>query len=143
MSKMPVLYLVARTDMKSMTPGRVAAQVSHATSLLEHDISSTKITSKINLYDEWKRETSQGFGTALVLEAPKWDDFISLFDEIDALSAIGAAYISCGIVNDPTYAVRDGDIVHYLPVDTAAYLLCYKDDKYSKILGSLNLYSGK
>jgi len=59
--KEPYLYILMRTDLPSMGAGRAAAQASHAASAFAKKYGHTKE------YKEWAGETTQGFGTAIVL----------------------------------------------------------------------------
>jgi len=88
------LYILVRTDMKSMTPGRVAAQASHATSLFH--------TSKHPLHsmDHWMKEAQGAYGTVIVLACNKEQ----------LLRFTGKAQYM-GLVIDPEYVVMDGEEV--------------------------------
>lgn len=140
------LYIIVRRDMASMTPGRVAAMASHATSYMNkctNEYESTfRKTSKV--FNEWIQETDQEFGTAIILETHNWEAFKEgMYEEIECLCTLGKKGELCGIVNDPTYAVRDGQIIHFLPVETCAFVLCDKGSNIQKVFEDLNLYSGK
>jgi len=64
------LYILMRNDLPSMGSGRAAAQASHAANAFIHEWGNPE---KINRSDvgEWKKQTKQGFGTAIVLSASK------------------------------------------------------------------------
>ena len=103
----PVLYILMRTDLDSMNPGKAMAQASHASnafiSYWGHD-AETKA---------WQSETNQGFGTVLVLGVTE--------DQMHtAVSVANACGFTSGVVHDPTYPIRDGDATHFIPVDTCA-----------------------
>jgi peptidyl-tRNA hydrolase len=57
------LYILMRNDLASMSTGRAMAQASHASNAFVHE----------HLYDasvqSWQNQTTQGFGTAIVLSA--------------------------------------------------------------------------
>jgi peptidyl-tRNA hydrolase len=57
------LYILMRTDLPSMGPGRAAAQASHASNAFWHKYGKTKEA------QAWAASTKQGFGTAIVLGA--------------------------------------------------------------------------
>lgn len=59
------LYILMRNDLPSLSVGRAAAQASHAANAFIHEWGSR---GDVN---EWQRQTKQGFGTAIVLGAPK------------------------------------------------------------------------
>lgn len=145
-NKLPVLYIIVRKELASMTPGRVAAMASHATSLMEHNhnllVSQTEIASPV--YEEWVDETTQGYGTAIILQHMNWDEFKeNIFAEVEALCSLSPEGSMCGIVEDPTYAVKDGLVTHYLPVETCAYVLTYKGSKIANTFLNLKMYDGK
>ena len=68
------LYILVRNDLESMTPGRVAAQASHAANVFIK--SKLFPTRKIR---EWENQTPQGFGTTIVLAASKSQIDTALF----------------------------------------------------------------
>lgn len=90
-SGFPVLYILMRNDLPSMNPGKAMAQASHASNayvkeidnLEAQQLSDSHISSRaslgtyrffneqIKLGKSWQRQTSQGFGTVLVLETDK------------------------------------------------------------------------
>lgn len=59
------LYILMRTDLDSLTPGRAAAQASHATNIFMLRHGGKPLVKK------WQRQTNQGFGTCIVLGASK------------------------------------------------------------------------
>lgn len=122
----PVLFLLMRNDMGSMNPGKAMAQASHASNAFVHHYhafcqeNATKaprdIVKEINTgFHEWENSTHQGFGTVLVLEA-KITEIKPVIDIFKSMEYIA------GMVHDPTYPLVDGDTVHFLPVDTCAYV---------------------
>ena len=62
----PVLYILMRTDMDSMNPGKAMAQASHASNAF---VSNAEPGYNIDeeLFNAWQGSTTQGFGTVLVL----------------------------------------------------------------------------
>lgn len=135
------LYFLVRTDMDSMTPGRVAAQVSHATSHAKQTIESLSAHHPAReMLKKWEAETNQAFGTAIVLDANRIEN---IKDSVEALQDLG---IAASIILDPTYAIADGDVVHYLPIETVGWALV--DVKNSPapaitILKGFELYTGE
>lgn len=59
------LYILMRHDLKSMGPGRAAAQASHAANAFIHKYGKRKDV------QEWQKQTKQGFGTAIVLSVDR------------------------------------------------------------------------
>jgi len=74
MEEFPVLYILMRTDLPSMNPGKAMAQASHASNAFVHMMDTgdkeylgEKLSKSDELFNKWTNETSQGFGTVLVL----------------------------------------------------------------------------
>jgi peptidyl-tRNA hydrolase len=124
-----VLYILMRNDLNSMNAGKGMAQASHASNAFVHhcdaridEMNKNFPASKINevqaftsSVDEWKNSTKQGFGTVLVLEA-KMNE---IYPVVEVFEKIG--YVA-GVVHDPTYPIVDGEVVHFIPLDTCAYV---------------------
>lgn len=110
----PVLYILMRTDLDSMNPGKAMAQASHASNqfVANTDMNNT-------LYGQWKG--AKTFGTVLVLEVDEQALRYTINDCRDLP-------FECGIIHDPTYPLRDGDTTHYIPLDTCGYVFGNKDD---------------
>lgn len=123
----PRLYILMRTDMDSMNPGKAMAQAAHAANAFVKD-ASIREHNQDKLADpvvdqarQWQEETSQGFGTTIVLDVG---------DE-DYMKAIVATAKSegliAGVIHDPGYPVKDGSVTHEIPVDTCAYVFMGDD----------------
>ena len=99
----PVLYILMRTDLDSMNPGKAMAQASHASNAFVHNV-KTKVeqSSKPNeLYEKWAGPSfggaiSQGFGTVLVIGVTGKE----LRDTVDQSKGI---VNTSGLVTDPSY----------------------------------------
>lgn len=125
----PVLYILMRNDLASMNPGKAMAQASHASNAfvkdatvrLNGDITHSKDINLNNAFETWKGETGQGFGTVIVL-AVNENEMRTATMYADACGFVN------GIVHDPTYPLLDGDSVHFIPLDTCAYVFGIKDD---------------
>lgn len=129
MTKNPALYILMRTDMESLTPGKAMAQAAHAANQFQ----------SINIRDEptsgsqsaeWFNQ-GNGFGTTIVLgvdsEREMWEIVqAAIEDDFEA-----------GVVMDSSYPLRDGKVVHLLPVNTCAYIFtpCRDKEKISAIAG--------
>jgi hypothetical protein len=132
-----VLFIVMRTDLKSMVPGKAIAQGSHAANAAAKHAEA----SAPELYRAWSTSTMQHFGTVLVLDGGKSIDAIEdLVAEASAMSAVRGQEAVTGMVFDPTYPVRDGEATHYVPVTTCAYLMCYRDSEAHKVIKQLKLH---
>ena len=146
------LYVMVRRGVESMTPGRVAAQVNHAgTQFLWRYPPVIGRTSDgvleailkwgdsvLKWGDSVKNDGSYGFGRTIVLTADK--------DEIECWCTPGSSfslpgYIASGIVNDPSYAVRDGSVTHYINFMTCGWIFC--SSVFYKNLESFPLYTGE
>lgn len=138
---LPVLYILMRNDLDTMNPGKAMAQASHASNAFVHSITKMsfdftngnyddelmeKIRPLIGAYDIWKTSTTQGFGTVLVLGVNERE----MRTTVDVSNHLG--YVS-EVIHDPTYPIVDGKIVHYIPLDTCAYVF-YPDKNTDVIL---------
>ena len=137
---MKILYILMRTDMDSMRncPGKGMAQASHATSKFHNamEAASTYDDAVVNAkwltaFYEWK-EQAGGFGTVLTLGCTEAQMF-------QAINNAQRAGVPCGIVNDPTYPLRDGATTHFFPVNTCAWVFVDKFES-SMIVGNLELH---
>jgi peptidyl-tRNA hydrolase len=121
-SKKSALYILIRTDMLTMTPGRAAAQSSHITSACEKD--SVDFETE-DVYHAWKQTTDQGFGTAIVLGGS--------IDEIDyAIQRASDRGFESNWVDDPTYVVPDGDVNHLVHVTVGGYIFVHDRDAFKE-----------
>jgi hypothetical protein len=95
----PTLYLFGRTDIQDMNPGKLAAQISHATD--DFNAWKSYILSKSDLADELVCEFSRwqedrNFGRVIVLEAT-----------LAEMEAVVADNDFAGLTTDPTYPWRN------------------------------------
>jgi peptidyl-tRNA hydrolase len=104
------LYILMRTDLASMNSGKGMAQAAHAANAFIHEWQCAEGI------DIWQAETSQGFGTTITLSVPSKSALVDMVAIADALG-----YPS-GLVHDPSYPVRDGQVTHLVPVDTCGYV---------------------
>lgn len=120
---LPVLYILMRTDLDSLNPGKAMAQASHASNAFLYNLpvypdhANNHGSRTMDAVNEWKNSTSQGFGTVLVLGV----------DERQMRTAVDVAQhlnYMADVVHDPTYPIVDGKNVHYLPLDTCAWVFC-------------------
>jgi len=144
-----VLYILMRNDLPSMNVGRAAAQASHASNAFIHSFG------KRNDVKKWQKQTSQGFGTAIVLSADKK----TIQFTIDNINKCKDCPISW--VTDPEYGMpvtkeiwehisielqsaqpvvkEDGMVVWFRKEDTCAYIFGSKEDLLP-FLGELPLW---
>jgi peptidyl-tRNA hydrolase len=142
------LYILMRNDLQSLTPGRAAAQASHASNAFIH-----KFGKRADV-KEWQRQTEQGFGTAIVLGVDN-KQLISIFEQ----PAI-KHWLVKDKVYDPEYVIRvtheieqfldkslkkvegtsDGNTIAVTRVEiTCAYIFGTKEEL-QPYLGELPLY---
>ena len=131
MSDYPVLAIFMRNDIESLNSGKAVAQGSHAANAMETALSGNKHLKLV--FKEWKNG-SQGFGTALVFEG-RWS-------EIDAAMRIvdldRNSEVVHGVILDPTYPLRDGQVTHHIPLHTCAWIFGMKSEV-SKYTGGFSL----
>ena len=132
----PVLYILMRTDMESMNPGKAMAQASHASNAF---VQSAEPGYNIDetLFNTWKESTPQGFGTVLVLGVTE----VQMKTAVEIAESFGVDKFPCDIIHDPTYPLQDGDTTHFIPVDTCGYIFGDKDDlMLQSIIGNFELH---
>lgn len=88
-----VLYILMRTDLPSMRYGRAAAQASHAANTFINEWGCGNLNRRD--VKEWQHQTTQGFGTAIVLGMTK--------PQIDKV--LKSRIIPQGWVYDPDYVI--------------------------------------
>jgi len=87
------LYILMRTDLPSMGAGRAAAQASHASNAFVHKFG------KHQEVKNWQNQTTQGFGTAIVLGTDK-----VTIDKLFHLSPL-KLWVMKDEVHDPDYVI--------------------------------------
>lgn len=112
------LYMLVRTDLASMTPGRIAAQCAHAAHIFVNDIQEYWLDGDqeewvVKNYWSWVNSTAQGYGTVIVLNGGTESDIDALMDKEE--------YYSRWVI-DQEYHLRDGDFTHLIKdVATVAF----------------------
>ena len=119
----PVLYILMRTDMDSMNPGKAMAQASHASNAF---VSNAEPGYNVDeeLFNAWQESTTQGFGTVLVLGVNE----AQMRTAVQIAESFGVDKFPCDIIHDPTYPLQDGDTTHFIPVDTCGYIFGDKEN---------------
>lgn len=106
-----------RNDLPSMNAGKAMAQASHASNALVHEWTNVqplkaehiKMAEGIAL---WQKQTSQGFGTVLVLA-------VNRKELIDTISVARTQGFAASVVDDPTYPYRaPKELADLIPVAT-------------------------
>ena len=132
----PVLYILMRTDMDSMNPGKAMAQASHASNAF---VSNAEPGYNVDeeLFNAWQESTTQGFGTVLVLGVNE----AQMRTAVEVAESFGVDKFPCDIIHDATYPLQDGDTTHFIPVDTCGYIFGDKDDLVlQSIIGNFELH---
>lgn len=110
-----VLYIIMRTDLDSLNPGKAMAQANHAFGALSHHI-RTKAVRQAD-YLNWRGTTAQDFGTVIVLGGDRG----GIQGALNYFAHIHPSVVF-GWVHDPTYPVQDGATTHLVPLDTCAFV---------------------
>ena len=132
----PVLYILMRTDMDSMNPGKAMAQASHASNAF---VSNAEPGYNVDeeLFNAWQESTTQGFGTVLVLGVTE----VQMRTAVQIAESFGVDKFPCDIIHAPTYPLQDGDTTHFIPIDTCGYIFGDKDDELLQaIVGNFSLH---
>ena len=134
----PILYILMRSDLDSLNPGKGMAQASHATSILHEEIKSLENFKKdhplVELFNQWKED--RHFGTCIVLDSGTDLDILERVEFIKNLE--GDHYAD--ICEDPTYPISDGQHTWLVPAITCGFV--FTDKAHSKLFGldKLDLY---
>lgn len=128
--KNPALYILMRTDMDSLTPGKAMAQAAHAANQFQTLVGNLGSAAA----DMWS-DQADGFGTTIILGV----DSLREMDEV-VESALEEEF-HAGMVLDSSYPIRDGKVVHHLSIYTCAFVFteCRDTNKVSSLAG-LTLY---
>lgn len=92
-----------RTDLPSMNSGKAMAQASHASNAFVHDVTKTftkhnKLQGPLQrAVEEWQSETTQGFGTVIVLSVNK-----KQLTDVFETPSLSESMLS-NVITDPTY----------------------------------------
>lgn len=119
----PILHIFIRKDLDSMVPGKAAAQACHAATQLSEFMNSTPTRCSPDeylLYETWLRQ-GPGFGTVLTKAAAN-DEVLNELYDLFRKNDWGKS----GVVIDPTYPVRDGQVTHLLEMITCVWIFSDK-----------------
>lgn len=133
----PYLYILMRSDLDSLNPGKMVAQGAHAANQfafemvkvrqsinrlkeLEADLDRNELR-KLALFNQWETSTPQGFGVTITLDVT--GTILPLVVE-----AAQRMDLPAGVTHDPSYPIRDGEITHLIPLDTCGYVFGDKDE---------------
>jgi len=113
----PILYILIRTDMDSMNPGKGMAQAAHAANAFVASLGENP-GDHVPGFHNWSNQTEQGFGTTMVVSVDSEYELVNMVKQAKAWGA------PSDIILDPTYPVRDGNVTHAIPVKTCGYVFC-------------------
>lgn len=125
------LYVLMRTELQSMNPGKACAQAAHAANQCVFEARELAGNATAILLAKWEGQSGRGFGTTITLGVNE-----TMMRERVALAQL--AGLHSGIVHDPSYPIRDGEVIHLLPLDTCAFVFGSRADV-MPILGDLDL----
>lgn len=120
-SEAPRLYVLMRTDLASMNPGKAVAQGAHAANQCAHEIVVAGSAEQRALLAEWEAQTGNGFGTTITLGVREAE----MRSAVLVARALG---LHADVVHDPTYPLIDGETLHLLPLDTCAFIFGRPED---------------
>lgn len=138
----PVLYIIMRNDLASLTHGKSCAQAAHAANAFVHKMGRLKeVHSVKKLYRKWAKQTPQGFGTTIVLAGTvdAFDDATKYIEQDGGVTFRDEA-CAFGTIHDPTYPLRDGEFTHLIPLDTCAWFFCDKNGGRPALLAAFGLH---
>lgn len=134
--KTPYLYILMRSDLDSLNPGKMVAQGAHAANQfafnmnhqldMNHQLGDdSSITpeerAQFALFSQWQTSTPDGFGVTICLDVSGYQ----LPLVVDAAKRMNLA---AGVTHDPSYPLSDGKVTHLLPLDTCGYVFGDKTD---------------
>lgn len=126
--KVPYLYILMRSDLDSLNPGKMVAQGAHAANQFTHqmdaiikDMDNDNPVSSFFLYQAWKTSTPHGFGVTICLDVS--GEQLPL-----VVRAAKRARFVAGVTHDPSYPLLDGRVLHSIPLDTCGYVFGDKSD---------------
>jgi peptidyl-tRNA hydrolase len=113
----PRLYIIVRTDIYDMNPGKLGAQAAHAASKFTIEVLTSEVLASaanknlLSAFNEW--EGGRGFGTKITLAATE-SDILGLTYFANGLGQ------ATGTILDPSYPFRN----YFGDVFTAEELTC-------------------
>lgn len=129
------LYILMRTDMASLNPGKAMAQANHAYGAFKKMLRTYPARNPIDLYTEWQKQTDQDFGTTITLGGSERE----IEDVVTFAQNFLSPNVTAGWVRDPSYPLKDGDTLHLIDVRTCAFVFGKKEDC-SSVLAHLTLH---
>jgi len=110
------LYILMRSDLASLNPGKACAQATHAANQCVAEGTEPQTAHTL---EGWS--AGRGFGTCIVLSVGSADSMRAI------VGAASAAGYHAGVTHDPEYPLRDGAFTHLIPLDTCGYVFGPRD----------------
>lgn len=118
-----VCYVLMRTDLASLNPGKAMAQSHHNYGALKRVVRDSGSAELKKQYLAWQKTTEQDYGTVIVLGGTERG-----IDDALAYARRIKANVACSWVWDFSYPILDGDVVHALRLHTNAFVFGTKLD---------------
>ncbi len=112
------LYVIMRSDLDSLNPGKACAQATHAANRCVYRIKEINNAELDVMLETWQE--NRGFGTCIVLER----HFLDIEYLVNSFISNG---ILSEIIHDPEYPIKDGLVTHLVPLDTCVYAFGPRD----------------
>jgi Peptidyl-tRNA hydrolase PTH2 len=115
------LYLLMRTDLNSLNPGKACAQAHHAGTQLANRMRGSLLKPLLrDWYVTWTNQAEE-YGTVLCLGCNE----AQMKHYLEEARIRGLLF---GCVIDPTYPIQDGQVTHLLPLTTCGYIMAPKSE---------------
>lgn len=128
-----VLYILMRKDMASLNhTGKAIAQAAHAANHAAESIGANEFgTSVMAQFAKWQKQSSQGFGTTLVMGRyhSRYVSDKPLIIQVIRKTVVQATQMgfAAAVVIDPSYPLQDGDTLHNFPCETCGWVFGSKE----------------
>lgn len=112
----PRLFILMRTDLPSLNPGKAMAQAAHAANAFQTVVQDLCLSHPDQrAANHWMRQARQGFGTTVVLAAT--------LDQIRNAHTVAARIgLISDVILDSTYPEDGPEGRTYAPVETCGYV---------------------
>lgn len=104
----PILYILMRTDLDSLNPGKAMAQACHAANQAVDFITKKGSDSDRANLTKWEMQAGS-FGTTIVLDGGTEQNIRQ------KITSLQDGFMWANVVEDPEYPLRDGKVVHIIP----------------------------
>ena len=118
----PTLYILMRSDLDSLNPGKAMAQAAHAAQAMSHRIITEwrGVTSIQNAFKEWGGH--RGWGRTIVLDGGRGEDIVETLGTVCENVNYEDDIVTSGTIIDPSYPIRDGEYTHTIPLLTCGWI---------------------